>query len=920
MGDRTEFRVLGPLQVVIDGEPEHLGGPRPRGLLAVLLVHAGEPVSAERLVDQLWGDEPPPTAGTALQVHLSALRKVLGDRLVRSASGYRLRVAPDELDASRFEAFVAAGALADALALWRGEPYAGAPLSPDIEAARHRLTELRLSTVEDWLAGELDAGRHHEILAELAGLVIDHPLRERLARLHMLALYRCGRAADALVAYAGYQDRLRHGLGAEPGTEIRALARAIDRGDPTIDRPAAVPTPASRFIGRRQELEDLARQLGETRLLTITGTGGVGKTRLALELVRDTAADHPGGVHFVELATLSPGSSIVEAVAGVLGVRARTPEPLLDALAARLRADRALLVLDNCEHVIESAAKVSAELLSHCSGLRILATSREPLGVPGELVRPLAGLVPSEATRLLADRGAAARPGFAIGGDNAAVAMRLTRRLDGLPLAIELAAAQLRSRSLEEVTERLDLADRRARTTPDRHSTMRAAIDWGFHLLAAEEQAMFSSLAVFAGGFGPSAAERITGQPGYLLTRLVDLSLLVVEPNPDGTRYHMLELIREYAAERLAELSAAGELRLRHARWFTELAEAMPTPGGEEHAAVLRRLDADVANLRAAVAWYLGTDPEAALRVAAPLWWYWWERGSMAEARAWLRAGLAARGPDPLPLHGFALRAAAALARNSGDFAEAAALGDECLATYRALDDQPGMIIALIGLCITKLSQRDYHAAVRYAGAARDLAGQVGDVVRRSAALNNLSIALIRLDRLAEARVAIEEALAGYQETGNRRGEADALANLGEAAERAGEPRASCTCGASRCTGSSTSTRGRWRSWRRSPGSRSPPTARPLGCGCWPSPSGSAPGSARRATTRTRSTGSGPPGRRPPRRLARGPPRSSRPPVSCAWTPSSASLWIFSRPLVGRSTVCRGGSGSKGGWRGGHGE
>ena len=790
MGDRTEFRVLGPLQVVIDGESARLGGPRPRGLLAVLLVHAGGPVSVERLVDQLWGDEPPPTATTALQVHLSALRKVLGDRLVRSPAGYLLRVAAEELDAARFEALVAAGELRAALALWRGEPYAGVPSSPDIEAARLRLTELHLSTVEDSLDGELALGRHAEILAELAGLVVDHPLRERLARLYLLALYRCGRVADALAAYVSYTDRLRDELGAEPGDEIAALAGAIDRGDPTIDTPAPVPTPASRFIGRRHELEDLARQLGEARLLTITGTGGVGKTRLALELVRDNAVDHPDGVHLVELAALAPGSSIVEAVAGVLGVRARTPEPLLHTLAVRLRADRALLVLDNCEHVIESAAKLSAELLSHCSGLRILATSREPLGVPGEQVRPLAGLVQSEATRLLADRGAAARPGFTIGTRDAAVAIKLTRRLDGLPLAIELAAAQLRSRSLAEVAERLDrrldLADQRARTTPERHSTMRAAIDWGYHLLTAEEQAMFRSLAVFVGGFSAPAAERVTGHSQYLLTRLVDLSLLAVEPNPDGTRYHMLELIREYAAERLAESGAAGDLRGRHAAWYTELAEGIPTPGGAEHAAVLRRLDAEVANLRAAVAWYLDTDPEAALRVAAPLWWYWWERGQMAQARSWLRRGLAVAGQNPL--RGLALRAAAALARNSGDFAEAAGYGDDCLATYRALGDRPGMIIALIGLCITKLSQRDYASAVAHAEQARDLAEQVGDVVRRSAALNNMSIGLIQLDRLAEARVAIEEALAGYQQTGNRRGEADALANLGEAAERAGEP------------------------------------------------------------------------------------------------------------------------------------
>ncbi|KAA2250158.1 tetratricopeptide repeat protein [Solihabitans fulvus] len=818
-----EFRVLGPLEVHAD-EAVRLGGPRPRALLGVLLVHAGQAVSAEHLIDQVWGERPPATATASLQMHVSALRKVLGARLVTTPSGYRLDATADEVDAPRFEAMVgqardhlperpasAAAGLAAALALWRGEPYAGVPAGSDVEAHRRRLAELRLAAQEDRLDAELAVGRHAHAVSELAGLVVEHPTRQRLAGLHLLALYRCGRTADAQAAYLRLCRAMDAELGAEPAAEVAALARAIDRRDPTLDPPSPVPRQPSRFVGRRHELERLADQLGRASLLTVTGPGGAGKTRLAMELARDTAADHPDGVHVVELASAQPGSSVAERVAAALSVQAGAGESALDALAGHLRGARALLVLDNCEHLVDDCGRVVADLLGHCAGLRILATSREPLGVAGERVWPLAGLaVPAagddpdvaartEAVRLLADRGDAARPGFVVRRENASVAGELCRRLDGLPLAIELAAAQLRTLSLDEVATqigrrlggRLGLADRRARTAPDRHRTMRAAIDWSHDLLATDEREMFRRLSVFAGGCGAEAAERVTGQPHDVLERLVDRSVLVAEPHADGMRYRMLELVREYATERLLDAGngeLATGLRRRHAEWCAALA-GQAVQAGAEHAAWMRRLAAEEPNLRAAVRWCLGVggDAECALRIVAPLWWYWAPNGLAAEALGWLRQAMVEAERVPAPLRARTLRAAASLARHCGDPAEARTLGERSLATYRELGDAVAVAGALNGLCFTAFALRDFAEALRCAEEALAVAERAGDDLQTASALINKALSLRALDRSGGVVPMMVEARQRFRAIGERNGEAAALAGLAMMARRNGE-------------------------------------------------------------------------------------------------------------------------------------
>ncbi|HEX4222733.1 MAG TPA: BTAD domain-containing putative transcriptional regulator [Pseudonocardiaceae bacterium] len=832
--------MLGTLEVLIGGEQTRLGGPRPRAVLSTLIVHAGTPVSTGHLIDQVWGSQPPATAMASLQMHVSALRKVLGDRLVTTNSGYQLNATDDEVDASRFTAIIDAvrpllterptRAIADlgaALALWRGEPFTGTPAGSDVAAARLRLSELRLSALEDRIEAELGLGRHAEVIAELAELVTRHPVRERLTGLYLLALYRCGRISDAQAAYQRLRTDLAAELELEPGAEIVSLARAIDRRDPTLNPPSRIPVQASRFIGRRREVERLAAQLGSARLLTVTGPGGSGKTRLALELARDTAADHPDGVYIVELASSPTGGSVADRIADALtsrtlahrprggltkSVRSRTEEPLVATLANHLRGWRALIVLDNCEHVIAKAAAVAAELLSNCAGLRILATSREPLGVAGEEVWPLAGLtvpaeheraataVTTEALRLLADRGQGVRAGFTIAGRDVEVASRLVRRLDGLPLAIELAAAQLRTRSLAELTNQLEsrygsqlaLADRRTRTLPDRHQTMRAAIDWSYQLLDADEQTLFRAMSVFAGGATAEAIEQLVSRDDVhdLLARLVDQSVLVAELRPDGTRYRMLELVRAYATERLVEAGEADRIRELHALWCVALAGSAAHYGGVDHTEKVAQLALEEANLRAALDWCLGEggQPSRALEIASPLWWYWWARGLMAEGRDWLRRALAAADPAPSRQRGSALRAAAALTRNSGDYREARALGEECLAVFESLSSVTGCITALGGLCVTTIAEQDFQAALRYGERTRDLADAAGDRLRHASALNNIGLALRCLGRLDEAEQTFTAALDGWRAVEDRRGVAATMGNLGVLALRSGNP------------------------------------------------------------------------------------------------------------------------------------
>ncbi|MFN2464596.1 MAG: BTAD domain-containing putative transcriptional regulator [Candidatus Dormibacteria bacterium] len=822
-----EFRILGPVDVV-DGEQSlSLGGPKPRALLAHLLLADGRPVARDELLDELWGEAPPPTARDSLNVHAGVLRRALGQRLRTVPSGYLLEVGPDELDATRFERLLdgvrsrprdaagTAGALASALLLWRGPVYGGIVVGPSAAAAAARLEELRLTALEERIEADLALGRHRDLVAELTGVLARNPSRERLAGQLMLALHRSDRSADALAVYASTCSHLDDELGVDPGDALTQLSRAIHRGDPTLAAPGPpdLPAPLSRFIGRGGELARAGELLANARLLTLTGVGGCGKTRLGLELARVSAAAHPAGVHLVDLAPLGPGASVGRQVAAVLGVRERHGMALPAQLAARFRHHRALLVLDNCEHLVQGCAELCSQLLGSAPGLRVLATSREPLGISGEVVFTVPGLeVPSagegskgieaaDAVRLLVDRATGARPGFTLGEADVRIAADLCRRLDGLPLAIELAAARLRTLSLSEVAARVEHqidALGGSRSVDARHRTMRASIEWSHDMLDEAEKVTLRRLSVFAGAFSPSAAASIVGGWDPLppetdifgvCGRLVEKSVLAAEGGPEHTAYHMLGIVRQFSAERLAGAGEVTLARARHAAWYRDLVPDPQTWAGPDQPLWMDRLRREMDNIHAALAWYLGDGWEAqrALEMVGPLWWFWYMAGRVGEGRMWLSRALAATAPEPGAARGLAVRGAAALARITGEFAEALRLGQESLEICRALGDERGVAAALNNLCVTSMMQGDLDAARRYGEEGRVIIEGLGDLQGIATSHNNLGLVARIAGDLDQASQLFTTALDHYRQRGDRRGVAAALSNLAIVGRRRGE-------------------------------------------------------------------------------------------------------------------------------------
>lgn len=810
-----DFRILGPLDVVEDGVSLRLGGPRPRALLAALLVEADRSVSTDRLIDELWADEPPATAENALQAQVSNLRRLLPGRIVTDGGGYRLVVRRDEIDAGRFEAAVrearvslerdpatAASRLAAALRGWRGPALEGAT-GRMVGAEATRLDALRRSAQVDRADACLALGDHETVVSELAGLAAGDPTDERLVGRLMLAQYRSSGSSGALATFERTRVALDVEMAATPDPELVELVRAIERHDPTLAGPTAgLPMAATRFVGRERDLHDAGELLQRSRLLTLVGPGGCGKSRLALELARAATVGRGSEVHVVSLATLPSGGSVTRLIADVLDVRETRGEPLMSGIASRLRRRRSLLLLDNCEHVLPMTAGLCATLLADVPEVRILATSREPLGAPGEVTWAVSGLdLPSptapvtevlaaDSMRLLVDRAQAARPGFELSGTGVTDAVALCRRLDGLPLAIELAAARLRSLSLVEIVarleDRMDLPARQGEATAVRHRTMRAAMDWSHELLAPDERMMLRRLAVFCGPADVEATLAVWGDPApgddpfAALCRLVDQSMVVAKPGTDGpTRYRLLETVRQYAAERLADAGEAAVTRERHARWCATLAGAARDWGGGEQETWLARLDAAHNDLIAALAWLLGEggDPDGALAMTADLWWYWYVRGHMTEGSVWLGRALAAAATIPSPARAAALRGASALARSSGDYAEAVRLGDGCLAMYRAMDDRQGVAGSLNSLSATALAMGRVDDAVRHGEQSLAEVRGTGNLRGEGASLTNLGMALRNRDRFDEADAVLREAAAVFQRVGDVRGEVSTIIN-----------------------------------------------------------------------------------------------------------------------------------------------
>ncbi|MEU7074588.1 BTAD domain-containing putative transcriptional regulator [Streptomyces narbonensis] len=733
------FGVLGPVAVWgADGAPVRVPETKVRALLADLLLHDGQPVSADRLVHDIWGDAVPGNPANALQAKVSQLRRVVGrDRVLHQPAGYRLRLDgdPGAVDAGRFRQLAAearlvgpprarAALFGEALGLWRGAAYADFADAEFVRPAAERLAEERLTLVEEQAEARLEFG-DPLLLGETAGLVARHPLRERLWAVRMRALYGAGRQSEAVAAYAELRTLLADELGLDPSPGLAALHEAIlrqDAGltpvggsdrvsdgeslrvtatappvlpgpDPHAPRRRNLPVPPTTLVGRGPAREAVVRLLDTERLVTLTGPGGVGKTRLALavaeRLAGDPGATVPDGVWFVEFGGLpTETAGLVQAVASALGIRdtassARGNADAAAALHAALRDRRLLLVLDNCEHVIEPAAELAASLLRTAPGLRVLATSRESLRLPGETVYAVAPLEPDDAARLFTERAVAAAPDHAAdftpgggsgkgsgegygegygdgsgqsddGGGSGKVrdaVAEICRRLDGLPLALELAATRVRTLGVRELA--LRLGDRfrilasGQRGLPARQQTLRAVIDWSWDLLAPPEQAVLRRLSVPVGGCALDAAESVCAGDGIdrdevldLVGRLVDRSLVAAARSADGPRYRLLESVAAYARERLheaGEFTAAAE---RHALHHLGLAErAEPRLRGAGQRVWLARLDAESANLQAALEHFLRTAQWSdAARLSAALCPWWLLRGRLNEARRTLAA------------------------------------------------------------------------------------------------------------------------------------------------------------------------------------------------------------------------------------------------------------------------------------------
>jgi predicted ATPase/DNA-binding SARP family transcriptional activator len=641
------------LEVVEDGRVLSIERGRQRALLGYLLLRANEVVAQDRLVDVLWGESPPATAVTALHGYVSRLRRLLGaGRLETRHPGYVLRVEPDELDLHRFRELLAQGRQREALALWRGPALADLAFEDFAQSEIARLEELRLSATEGRFEHELAHGRHAGLVGELAAAVRAHPLRERLAGQLMLALYRSGRQAEALEAYRDARTTLVEELGLEPGEELSELQRRILVHDPALDltrdsHRTELPASLTSFVGRRRELEEVRALVARpgVRLLTLTGAGGTGKTRLALEVARAVAGEFADGARFVALAAVAKSELLPNGIAEALGLHQSRGQSIEDALKAFLAERELLLVLDNLEHLLE-ATPFATQLLEAAPGLTILATSRTHLHLYGETeyaVPPLSAR--EDAVTLFADRAAAVRPDFAVTD----VVAEICARLDGLPLAIELAAARVRSLApveiLARLERRLELLAGGPRDVPARQRTLRNTLLWSYDLLAPVDQQLFARLAVFAGGWPLAAADGVccrdleVGAPAGLRS-LAENNLVL--PAVDG-RFGMLETIRELAGE---QLTAGGEepaIRGAHARWYLAMAEeGGPNRRGAERAVWLDRVGCERENLRAALAWTGGSgDLETALRMAAGLAPFWIAHGLIDEGRRSLGAVLA---------------------------------------------------------------------------------------------------------------------------------------------------------------------------------------------------------------------------------------------------------------------------------------
>jgi predicted ATPase/DNA-binding SARP family transcriptional activator/DNA-binding CsgD family transcriptional regulator len=854
-------------------------------LVKLLALTPGHRLHREQIMDILWPDSGRRAASNNLRKTLHGARKVLDPDAVS-----RYLVSEDEslvlcpggnlwVDMEAFEEAAAAARREQSPAAYRVaiELYAGDLLPQDRyeEWAENRREELRQSHLA--LLIELarlyeERGEYGPAVGELRRVIAQDPTFEE-AHVGLMRLYALvGRKGEALSQYERLREILSKQLGTKPGTATRNLHEDVVTGrfpttsahpaDPSregVSDPTKhnLPAPRDSFVGRERELREVKRELAMTRLLTLTGAGGSGKTRLALEVGRDLVGAYADAVWLTELAGISDGELVPQAVAEALRVQEQPDRLLTETLVESLRNKSMLLMVDNCEHLVDAAARLTEALLDGCPRLRILATSREALGVVGESLWPVPALsVPDsqhlptvaelegyEAARLFVERASDRRPGFALEPANAAAVAEVCRRLDGIPLAIELAAARVGTMSVEQIAERLGdslrLLTGGSRTTVARQRTLRGALDWSHELLIRGEQILFGRLSVFAGGWTLEAAEAVAAGGGIgkgdileLLSGLVDKSLVVAEASRDGrVRYRLLEPVRQYAQEKLEESGEAEAVRRRHARFFLVLAEeAEQKFFGPEHATWLDRLEVEHDNMRGALSWTLrGEDPSLGLRLATAIWKFWATRGYFDEAARWLQEALAKDRTDVQPaVRAGVLLGLGCILRRQSDFERARANLEEALGLYEELEDRGRVAkaleelawvesyrgdheratpifeqslavaresgnrmvvpLTLLGLAQTALERGDHKRAVRLLEEALVLFREQRNVEGVSVVLGAMGYAELVLGNHERATALYQEALALGREVGNKRYIAIDLSYLGIVATLRGDP------------------------------------------------------------------------------------------------------------------------------------
>lgn len=817
---RIEFRLLGDVEVLIDKRRVDLGHARQRSVLVALLADVNRPVPVDRLLDRVWADRPPYRARNALSAYVSRLRHVLdgaGDvRLAREPGGYLLAADPSSVDLLRFRDLVARARAAEdpssavalfdqALGLWRGDPFLTVE-GAWFDTLRDALHGERLAVRMDRTDVALRTGRHGELVGSLTTAHRAHPFDERIAAQLMLAQYGSGRQAEALDTYRRTRGLLLEELGADPGPLLRQAHEHVLTGtagtiDPVRARRPRVPAPhppdapdgtlprrRSGFVGRDEDLERVRAAVARGPLVTLTGVGGVGKTRLAIEVAVREQPRWPDGVRFCELAPLSEGAAVSHTVAATLGVRQRHGLTIDQSVVEFLRTRELLLVVDNCEHVLDAAAALLDQVVQRCHGVGVLVTSREATGVEGERIVPVLPLPVDEAAVLFEDRARASRPAFRLDDEAPGAVAEICRRLDGLPLAIELAAARMRAMNALEMARRLDhdrLVRGSARGSTPRHQSLVAALDWSYRLLTDREKVFFARLSVFAGGFDVDAAHGVCAAPDdveddtlELLTGLVDKSLVTVRSSGGRSRYGVLETLRAYGRERLREDGTEDRVARRHAEYFAALAEqaARELHGPDERAWVERTLP-DYDNLRAAFeSAAAGRDGDLTLRLVSSTIELTHVRVGYEIADWALRALEFVELTHPLAVA--AVGVAARGAWNRGDLDAARSIA------ARAGGRTPGRGCAHVAypadvLVDIALTEGDPQAARGHYRAEASRARVEADPVRLVWTLHLVAVACTALQVPEQGRAAAEEAVTVAEATGNPTARAMARYALG---------------------------------------------------------------------------------------------------------------------------------------------